>query len=74
MGDFSWRPLANQDGLAGGVVPPSTTASVVGEGGQFAGKVGRVVVVVEVIPGTPFYVMAKRKQDDGVLGHLSVKS
>lgn len=55
-------------------MPPSTTASVVGEGGQFAGKVGRVVVVVEVIPGTPFYVMAKRKQDDGVLGHLAVKS
>ena len=47
--------------LAGGIVPPFTIALVAGERGQPTGEVGHVVGTVEVAPGAPSSVLARKK-------------
>ena len=51
---------------AGQTMPPSTTVVSVGEGGQPAGEVDPIAIVVEVALNAPSSVLTKRKQDDGV--------
>ena len=71
IGDFTWKLLVKQFGLASGTVPLSAAASVVWEEGQPAGEVSPVVIVVKVTPNAHSSVLAKRKQDDGIgsFGH-----
>ena len=54
-------------------MPPFVVAPA--EGGQPTGEVGHVVVVVEITPSVPSFVLAKRKQDDGArpFGHKMSK-
>jgi len=46
----------------GGVVPPSTIASIVKEEGQPAAEVGPVVA--KIAPNAPSSILAKRNRDD----------
>lgn len=60
---------------AGGTTPSSIVPPIAEEGGQPTGEVGHVVVVVEITPSVPSFVLTKRKQDDGArpFGHKMSK-
>ena len=52
MGDFAWRPLMKQVGLAVGIMPPSATAAT--EGGQPVVEIGPIVVnTAKIAPNAP---------------------
>ena len=73
MGDFACRPLMMQVGPVRETVSPSAATPSAGEGGQPAGEVGPVVVVVEVtlvlLP-----LSWQRRRGMIVLGHLATRS
>ena len=55
-------------------MPPSATASSIGEGGQPAGKVDLVTVAAESTLNALSFILAKRKRDDVVGPSGSMKS